>query len=68
MERLKEERDKLAEAMAESNKDYEDLLAENEKLTQMVAEAEENARNNPNKKFKNTFKVKIEPKAPEAAA
>ena len=33
MERLKEERDKLAEAMAESNKDYEDLLAENEKLT-----------------------------------
>jgi chromosome segregation ATPase len=51
MERLQEERDKLAAAMADADKDYQDLLAENEKLKQQVADAEERARTNPKKTF-----------------
>ena len=64
MERLQEERDKLAAAMAESDKDYQDLLAENEKLKQQVEEAEERARTNPKKAFTKTFKIQSE-KAPQ---
>jgi chromosome segregation ATPase len=60
MERLQEERDKLAAAMAESDKDYQDLLAENEKLQQQVEEAELRAKTNPNKTFKKTFKIQTE--------
>lgn len=51
MERLKEERDKLAKSMQDSEQDYQDLLAENERLKRLVEEAEARAKTNKNKVF-----------------
>jgi chromosome segregation ATPase len=51
MERLKEERDKLAKSMQDSEQDYQDLLAENERLKRLVEEAEARAKTNKNHTF-----------------
>ena len=63
MERLKEERDKLAKSMQDSEQDYQDLLAENERLKRLVEEAEARAKTNKNKNFQGTFKIQVETKA-----
>lgn len=65
MERLKEERDKLAQSMTDSEQDYQDLLAENERLKRLVEEAEEKAKTNKNPNFTNTFKIQVEAKKPD---
>ena len=57
MERLKEERDKLAKSMQDSEQDYKDLLAENERLKRLVEEAEARAKTNKNQNFQGTFKI-----------
>ena len=57
MERLKEERDKLAKSMQDSEQDYQDLLAENERLKRLVEEAEARAKTNKNQNFQGTFKI-----------
>ena len=57
MERLKEERDKLAKGMADSEQDYLDLVAENERLKKLVEEAEARAKTSKNKTFQKTFKI-----------
>jgi hypothetical protein len=62
MMKLKEERDKIAKAIADSQQDYQDLLAENERLRRMVEEAELRAKTDKNKAFTNTFKILIESK------
>jgi chromosome segregation ATPase len=62
MERLKDERDKLAKAMADSEKDYNDLLAENERLRKLVEEAEARAKTNKNPAFLKSFKLQVEKK------
>jgi hypothetical protein len=51
MERLKDERDKLAKGMQDSEQDYQDLLAENERLKRMVEEAEARAKTDKNHNF-----------------
>ena len=51
MERLKDERDKLAAQFNDVDKDYQDLLDENERLKKEVAEALQRAQDNPNTKF-----------------
>ena len=63
MGRLKEERDKLAKSMQDSEQDYQDLLAENERLKRLVEEAEARAKTNKNKNFQKTFKIQVESKA-----
>lgn len=57
MERLRDERDKLAKSMKDSEQDYLDLLAENERLLRLVAEAELRVKTNKNPNFLGTFKI-----------
>lgn len=65
MERLKEERDKLAASLADSEPDYQDLLAENERLKKLVEEAEARAKTQKNPNFTKTFKIQVEAKKQE---
>lgn len=62
MERLKEERDKLAKQKADADKDYEDLMAENERLRKLVEDAESRAKTNKKHIFENRFKIQVEKK------
>lgn len=62
MERLREERDKLAKAMSDSEPDYLDLLDENERLKKLVEDAESRAKTNKNQSFVKTFKIQVETK------
>ena len=51
MERLRDERDKLKKSMDDSEQDYQDLLAENERLKKLVEDAELRAKTNKNRAF-----------------
>jgi chromosome segregation ATPase len=60
MLRLKSERDKLARTIAESQQDFLDLQAENERLRRMVEDAELRAKTDSKHVFKNTYKILVE--------
>ena len=51
MERLRDERDKLAKSMKDSEQDYLDLVEENERLKRLVAEAELRVKTDKNPNF-----------------
>jgi hypothetical protein len=63
MLRLKSERDKLAKGLFDSQPNYMELLAENERLKSMVQEAEVRAKTDKNKAFTTTYKILLSARA-----
>jgi len=61
MERLEGEVGKLRLRWDDATKDYDELLAENERLRALLADAEGRALNDKNPAFEKKFKIKVDP-------